>query len=260
MVEHPLGSQGAGNPDADLHLDVDGPVTLADLTRLVGAWTDFLGEVGKSVVGNPARDAVRYVVTTASGGSFGLGVRPQPARESVPAFMMPRIVSAVASGIQELNENAKRPPHFSDNALIKLRELARLVGPETSSLKISNGSGRPVSLSTITLAHIDAVLNPEVRTIGTIEGELEGLIIHGTKRFFLYDRLTGKQVICYFGDAVPWEGLRDVFGKRIAVTGRIRSRRSGERAYIEVSSYYVFPCEDDLPSAAEVRGLIGNVE
>ena len=76
MVEPPLGSRGARNPDADLHLDVDGLVTLADLTRLVGAWTDFLGEVGKSVVGNPARDAVRYVVTTASGGSFGLGVRP----------------------------------------------------------------------------------------------------------------------------------------------------------------------------------------
>ena len=108
------------------------------------------------------------------------------------------------------------------------------------------------------LAHIEAVLPPEVRTIGTIEGELEGLIIHGTKRFLLYDRLTGRQVICYFGDAVSWKGLRDVFGKGMAVTGEIRSRASGERASINVSKYYVFPREDELPSADAVRGLLRN--
>ena len=104
------------------------------------------------------------------------------------------------------------------------------------------------------------VLSPEVRTIGTIEGELEGLIIHGAKRFFLYDRLTGRRVICYFGNTVSWERLRDLFGKRVAVTGEIRSRRSGDRASVDVSSYYVFPPEDDLPSALEVRGLIRDVE
>ena len=110
------------------------------------------------------------------------------------------------------------------------------------------------------LAHVESVLSPEVRTIGTIEGELEGLIIHGRKRFLLYDRLTGRQVICYFGHAVSWEELRDVFGKRMAVTGEIRSRRSGERASIDVSSYYVFPPEHELPSAQDVRGLIRNAE
>ena len=104
------------------------------------------------------------------------------------------------------------------------------------------------------------MLTPEVRSIGTIEGELEGLIIHGAKRFLLYDRLTGRQVICYFGDSVSWERLRDVFGKRMAVTSEIRSRRSGERASIDVSSYYVFPPEDELPSANEVRGLVRHVE
>ena len=260
MVEEPLRSPRDIRPDADIHLDVEGQVTLASLTRLVESWREFLGEIGKGVTGNPAKDAVRYVITEASGGSFALGVRPQPARDSVPASMMPRIARTVTSGIRELNQEAKRPRHFSDNALVKLRDLARLVGPETPSLRVSNGRGRPVTLSPTMLAHVEAVLAPEVRSIGTIEGELEGLIIHGKKRFLLYDRLTGRQVVCYFGDSVSWEGLRDEFGKRMAVTGEIRSRRSGERASIDVSSYYVFPREDELPSADEVRGLLRNVE
>lgn len=108
--------------------------------------------------------------------------------------------------------------------------------------------------------HVESVLSPDVRTIGTIEGELEGLIIHGTKRFLLYNRLTGRQVVCYFGNAISWERLRNVFGKRMAVTGEIRSRRSGCRASIDVSSYYVFPPEDELPSAQEVRGLLRDAQ
>lgn len=260
MAEEQLRSPQDVQLDADIHLDVEGQVTLASLTRLVESWKDFLGEVGRGVTGNPAKDAVRYVIKKASGGSFALRVRPQPARENVPAAMMPRIARTVISGIEELNQAAKRPSHFSDDALAKLRDLARLVGPETPSLTVSNGRRRPVALSSTMLAHVESVLSPEVRTIGTIEGELEGLIIHGRKRFLLYDRLTGRQVICYFGNAVSWEELRDVFGKRMAVTGEIRSRRSGERASIDVSSYYVFPPEHELPSAQDVRGLIRNAE
>ena len=261
MVEDPLGSPNDAKPEEfDLHLDVDGHVTLASLTRLVESWTDFLGEVGRSVTGNPARDAVRYVVTQASGGSFALGVRPQPAKDSVPASMMPRITGTVTAGIRKLRHEAQRPEHFSDRALVKLRDLARLVGPETPALRVGNGRGRPVALSSTVLANVEAVLTSEVHTIGTIEGELEGLIIHGAKRFLLYDGLTGRRVTCYFGDTMSWEGLRDVFGKRMAVTGGIRSRRSGERASINVSSYYVFPEESELPSADEVRGIVRNVE
>ena len=246
--------------DTDLHLDVDGQVTLTNLTRLVESWADFLAEIGKDVTGSHEKDVVRYVVMTASGGSFALGVRPQPGKECVPVSMMPRIARTVVSGLQQLDQEAKRPRHFSDRALVKLRTLACLAGPEMPSLRVSNGRGQPVALSPILLAHVEAVLTPEVRTIGTIEGVLEGLIIHGNKRFHLTDRLTGRKVICYFGNAISWEGLGDLFGKRMAVTGAIRSRRSGERASIDVSSYYVFPREDELPSADEVRGLLGNVE
>lgn len=100
MVEDPVRSSRGGPPDADIHLGVEGQVTLAGLTRLVESWTDFLDEI------------------------------------------------------------------------------------------------------------VEAVLTPAFRTIGTIEGELEGLIIHGRKRFLLYDRMAGRQVVCYFGDAVSWEEIR----------------------------------------------------
>jgi hypothetical protein len=35
--------------------------------------------------------------------------------------------------------------------------------------------------------HVEAVLAPEVESIGTVEGNLEGLIIHGKRRFLIFD-------------------------------------------------------------------------
>ena len=219
MAEEHSGSPSDTERDGRIRLHVEGQVTLATLTRLVESWRDFLGEVGRGVTGRSAKDAVRYVITEASGGSFALCVRPEPARENVPAFAMPEIARTVATGIEELSQAAKRPRHFSDDALVKLRELARLVGPETPALSVSTARERPVALTSKLLAHVESVLSPEVRTIGTIEGELEGLIIHGTKRFLLYDRLTGRQ-----------DGLLlrqcDLVG---ATQGRLRQADGGHR-------------------------------
>ena len=101
---------------------------------------------------------------------------------------------------------------------------------------------------------------PAFHSIGTIEGELEDLLIHGRKQFLLYDRLTGRRLVCHFDGSVAWEEIRDLLGKRIAVTGEICSWRSGARASIKVSSFYVFPRKEDLPSPDEVRGLMGNAK
>lgn len=261
MVDESARSSRGGQPDADLHLRVEGQVTLTSLTRIVQSWTGFLDEIGKGVAGNPSKRAVRYMVTEASGGSFALCVRPQSAGEDAPAHVMPEIARTVLSGLQELERGPKRPPHFSDGALNKLQDLARLAGPDTPPLTVSDGGHRRrVALSSEVLAHVEAVLTPAFRTIGTIEGELEGLIIHDRKRFLLYDRLAGRKIDCYFDDFIAWEEIRDMLGKRIAVTGEIHSRRSGERASINVSSVYVFPREEDLPSPDEVRGLLRNAE
>ena len=101
---------------------------------------------------------------------------------------------------------------------------------------------------------------PAFHTIGTVEGEFGGLDSHGGKQFLLYDRLAGQKIVCYGDDSVTLEDLRDLSGKRIAVTGEIRSGRSGERVSINVSSVYVFPRKEDLPSPDEVRGLLRNAD
>jgi len=243
-----------------LRLQLEGQVTLQRLGNAIDAWTDFLREVGRDVAGAAGRDAVRYVITDAKGGSFTLGVRPQAAKKNVPAAVIPRIAQTVTAGIRTLERGARRPKHFSDVALLKLRDLALLADPETPRVKVSNGAGAAVALSSRLVAHVEAVLAPELTSIGTVEGKLEGLITHGKNRFLIFDPITGRQVICYFGGRVEWEAVLKAFGKRVAATGFIHSRRSGEKVSIQVSRLHVFPADEELPSAREMRGILKAVQ
>ena len=139
-------------------------------------------------------------------------------------------------------------------ALVKLQDLARLAGPDIPSVNVGNGNGKPVALSSRLIEHVEAVLGPDVQTIGTIEGNLEGLIIHGKRRFLVYDPLTGHQTTCYFTPRVDWQHVLQAFGKRVAVTGVIQSRSSGETMSITASRLYVFPLEGELPLPEQVLG------
>jgi hypothetical protein len=239
-----------------LRLQLEGQVTLQRLGNAIDAWTDFLREVGRDVAGAAGRDAIRYVVTEAKGGSFTLGVRPQAAKKNVPAAIIPRIARTVTSGIRTLERSARRPKHFSDLALLKLRDLALLADPETPKVKVGNGTGAGLALSSRLVAHVEAVLAPELTSIGTVEGRLEGLITHGKSRFLIFDPLTGRQVICYFGGRIEWEAVLRAFGKRVAATGFIHSRRSGEKVSIQVSRLHVFPPDEELPSVREMLGIL----
>lgn len=239
-----------------LRLELQGQVTLQRLGEALDAWTDLLQEVGRDVAGAASRDAVRFVITDAKGGSLSLGVRPQPGKKSVPVSVMPRIAKTLTSGIRALEQRATRPKHFSDTALIKLRDLARLTSPETPSVTVSNGKGAGIVLSSRLVAHVEKVLTPELESIGTVEGTLEGLITHGKSRFLIYDPITSRQVTCYFGGRIEWRDVIQAFGKRVAASGLIRSRRSGEKVSISASRLHVFPSDDELPSASDVRGIL----
>lgn len=239
-----------------VRLHLDGQVTLRRLGEALDTWSDLLREVAAAVAGTRGRDAVRFVVTEAKAGSFDLSARPQPAKRDVSVAVMPRIAKTIASGLRSLEKRAVRPKHFTDAALLKVRDLGKLASAETPMIRIGNGTTPSIPLSSKLIAHVEAVLAPEVKSIGTVEGTLEGLIIHGKSRFLVFEPLSGRQVTCYFTERIEYEDVLRAFGKRVAVTGEIRSRRSGERVDIRVSRLYVMPPDEELPSASDVRGML----
>ena len=101
------------------------------------------------------------------------------------------------------------------------------------------------------------MLTLEFVSIGTVEGRLEGLINLGRSRFIIVDPLTERQISCYYTKNCEWKLALKLFGTRVAATGRIRSRVSGEKISMDVTHLQpLLQPEEELPSANDVLGIL----
>ena len=243
--------------DLELHFELD--YANVPLSKLVDAQRTFLSlanAVGDSVAGVD-EGAATWVVSDVKPGSLDVVLRPEPASARVPQELMPRIVRAVSQGMATLQRHAVRPANFNDRALQHARELARLQGDQLRSIEIRDGhSGTAVT--EILATNVDLVLGQPIKEFGVIEGRLEAVSLHGQKRrFFVYDALSGTRVECLIGHRIPADEIGRGLEKRVAVVGEISYRDSGEIINISAQELEVFAPESELPTADEVRGILG---
>jgi hypothetical protein len=237
---------------AQLTLDLEAGQIPADrFRRAVNSFLDLVDAVSGEIVGGDAK--IRWVVTV-RGGSAHLSAMPDPLIAPAPAI---QVVKAISRGMRTVERNARRPKFFSDAALASARELATVAdGKQIRSATIRADETEPVVVSKRTVAHVDVILGAHVKDYGTVEGTLDSLSRRGGPHFAVYDALTDQAIRCY----VPAERMEDAwkaFGRRVAVTGFIRYRKStGQPLSVEAEDIVVFPAERDLPTADDVYGIL----
>jgi hypothetical protein len=236
----------------ELKLDAE-EVSLSQLVSASSIFAALLREVSREYTG--AERAVKWVVRVEPG-SVKLPVRGRPTSDKVAAAAVPEIVAAIVGGLKTLSERPARPPFFNDQALREAKALANLTNDDLPGIAVKNGTvGMETSKQLMT--HVDEVLGAGRESIGTIEGKLEALNIHEKpQRFGIFDLLTDQRVDCYFGANVDLEQVLRGVGRRVAVSGIIKTRGTGERFSIDVRGLRVFPAEAELPSPDDVRGIL----
>jgi len=104
-----------------------------------------------------------------------------------------------------------------------------------------------------------------MRTVhGSIEGTVEAINVHQRTHYFsLYDSLTTTRVRCNFGAAISLDLVKGALRRRAVVYGLVGYRPSGrahdiavEAIDIAVEAIDILPEDADLPTAAQVRGII----
>lgn len=237
----------SGKSNEDVRLELDAPlVTLSTLVTAAGTFANLVLEVSKEFRGG---ESVQWTVELEPG-SIVLPTKPQ-----LPDQDREALVRAVATGLVTVEERAERPPYFNDRALIQARTLANLSTDDTP-IRIRNGTAS-VRLTKQAVAHVDQVTGEAPPRIGTVEGRLEFVDIHGRPTFAIWERMSSVRVECVADvDAISLDDLRRALGRRVAVRGRIRSTKGGQKRRIDATDLRVFPAEEELPSADDVRGIL----
>lgn len=223
-----------------------------ELRHLVSAASTFAALVNEVTRAMTQEEGAVVWTVAVEAGSVILPVKPhaQPDLEAA-------LLEVIPNGIATIEQSAERPPYFTDQALTQAQHLANLSSDEMP-VRVRNGGGA-IRLTKQLVANVDILTRDAQPRIGSVEGRLEEVNLHGQATFQVWERLSGTKIHCRVGEDITTDDLRVALGKRVAVRGRIRQSKTGQKTTIDVKQLRVFAAEEDLPTPDDVRGILGSV-
>jgi hypothetical protein len=240
-----------------ISVHLEGPrVTVDRFVQAVQGLLAVVNEVDRELGGHGK--SVRFVITGLSRNSAHLSAAAEPIDTAGAEALLGQILDISARGIASLATSPTRPQFFTDKAVQAVSSIARVVQPGfVSSVALSFDDERvPVPFAVV--ANAQHLLGEALRSLGSIEGHLEIINVHGRSRCVIYDAITHRPVNCFF----PEEDLPFVvgaFGRRVAAYGTVWANPEGDPVSVQLKSggdLVVFSRDEDLPSARDVRGLL----
>ena len=240
----------------DLELDVGHGVAveLRDLVSVSDTFAKLIDEVASELTG--IKNPIRWIVEIEPG-SVRLPLWAEVAADSVRLGAVEQIGEIVSGGLGQLETSAVRPDYFTDRALDLAYKISSAVSDELP-VAVRNGHA-PVKITPQLAVNVEKVLGVPRESIGTIEGRLEALNVHGKSRDFSIWPMGDKVVKCFFGTRLDLDkDILPAVSKRVAAHGKIKTRPSGERVSLIVDDLRII---GDAPASAdEVRGILSGYE
>lgn len=136
------------------------------------------------------------------------------------------VVSPLIDSLRMIEEN-RGPRDFNNRMLQDVSRLGRLLSNGVASLTFTTPGEKPFRPTERMPAHADRIRKARSRhyeALTTLEGTLEKIDVHGRPEFYIYERLSGDEVRCFFAIDVASE-LGPLITKRVRVQGTAKFRR-----------------------------------
>jgi hypothetical protein len=229
------------------------------LTAFISKLQNFLGLLQDfdSVLSDNPGGSMRWEVSVLKKSSPPLiGVTPFPKRLNAPDLST-AIQEQVIGNVRSLTVSTERSPRMPDAALLKVKRLAsgvRHLGP--SVIYIDEFSkNREGQITETTLKHVKELTDPKYSAFGSIIGKLESLSVHKGHEFRVWDKSTGKPVVCKFTPDLM-DRVKELLPANVIVSGMIHSNSAGIPIRMNLEELTLEDGERVLPNIHEMSGLV----
>ncbi len=238
----------------DLTIDLGDDLSPKDFLAAARYFMGYVEEITEAQKGDGAD--VSWTVRVREGSAL-LGVEPnQSASESKLAM----IYDQAESGAVALARGDITGAGLSNKAIRHLKNLSDLTA------KHRNGKGvnlwikkKPVGIGVGIAKFVQEDWDTDYHDFGTIEGRLEAIMgAAGSLKIRVKDFLYPKAINCVVPETMI-QSVLNSFRRRVEIEGRIHYRKDGTPISIEAQVIEVLPEDSELPSAADVRGIIASV-
>ena len=168
-------------------------------------------------------------------------------------------VATIAEGVRTIASGADAPPdYFTEEALLDLKRMHRLfVGTDRArSIVVARNSHPTVTIDEDISGKADRILRGGFRNLGSLEGDLEEVNLHGKPSFKIWSRVSRTPVHCSFPDTPEWKKrIKGLLERRVFVQGTIHYFNNG----IPRSIRNIIDVQDSGPAPGLPEATFGSI-
>lgn len=172
------------------------------------------------------------------------------------------VVDSMMSGLALITEKPERPRNFSDRILEQSRRLSKAIEGPVTGVVVRGRFGsdqREIKVTKQLEVNVEKIVGKPYHYRGSVEGVLEVVSIHGGFSVAIVDSLRQRLITCIC-DEETFTKLRELLGKRMRLKGHIRTDKRGRPSEIKVETYQILRSREELPQAADVRGIVSDLD
>lgn len=228
-----------------------GTISAAGFLEALRSSLRILAELDSGISGQP-RGTLDWVITDLY--THSLGAELTPRSRLGERNVGPAVTAAFVGGMAQIEREGTTLPYLSEAGMRDVRRLLKLIGRDgAQGLVVADARAR-VGLSARAAANVEELIPARHQALGSVDGVLEVISIHGPARFVIYHSRTRKAVTCRF-DRQRWlEAVKEALGSRVNVAGAVHYNAKGEPLRIDLADIRRLKAEDQLPAIARLTG------
>lgn len=168
-------------------------------------------------------------------------------------------VDAIAQGLAVVTAGASEPPrYFNEAALDDLKRMNRLFAgrDRAKAIVVSVEKMQAATIRDDIREKANRILAESYNNLGSLEGNLEAINLHGSSTLTIWDRVSRAPVRCFFPKNSDWIGRVSGFlDRRVLVRGMVYYFRNGvPRSITNISDI-----EDNTPDYSPPKAEFGSI-
>lgn len=214
----------------------------------------ILNDLDTAISGEPD-GTLDWYITEMRVGSLEMVMesRPQPTYRDVG----PEVSRAIVASIEEIQRRGATPPYLSHTGMQCVKNLLATVGKDKASGLVLASPSENVEIAVTAKAseNVKQLLPVRYHSLGSVEGKIEMINIHGGSRFVVYDSKTRRAITCKFDSSVWMDAVKDALGRRVNISGMVHANTRGEPLHVNIDDIRILRNKEELPSIDDIAGI-----
>ncbi len=241
-----------------LHITIEGrlgQIPLNTLATMARNSCDILEELDNVTSAKPGGTMEWFVSGISTEASLTVTIEAKPKLKDVD--YTGRVAELFVDGLAHIEKEHTTPPYFSDYGLRKTHNIAKTLRKNgAEAIRVEDIERKASGLIKADVADpLKKLISIRYQEIGSVEGTLEMISIHGYPRTTVYHSITHRSVSCKFAPRLL-EIVKEGLGNRVIVHGIVYFNYVHEPIRVDAERIEIMPQEEELPTAKDLRGMV----